>query len=355
MSRPAMWGVHNDALSAELVETGFVNVGWDEIGSLKEIGNDRTCMKVVVERAYPEAEPGATPVWAGILLCFAFEMQVGDLAIAPYKLDGTLNFGRVIGEYEFHPEVEEHYHRRRVEWLRTGVPRGISPQKALYEIGSALTLFRVKNNVAAFLAYLDQQPGAIEETPRLAAVDEEPEHLDEWAADEPSAGKLHQYTEDFVRKTLLEELSHEEFEYFVADLLRALGHQAWVSPYVADGGVDVVAHKDSLGLEPPLLKVQCKHTAAVQSRPDVQRLIGARPVGNWGSSSPWAATAGMPWTWIACARTSDSSPARTSWRRHCGTTRTCLKSGAPGCRCVRSMSWTASPRGGDGCGLDGHC
>ena len=55
-----------------------------------------------------------------------------------------------------------------------------------------------------------------------------------------------------------------------------------MTPYVADGGVDVVAHKDPLGLEPPLLKVQCKHTAAVQSRPDVQRLIGTLSVGELG-------------------------------------------------------------------------
>ncbi|GEO96998.1 hypothetical protein KTU01_31210 [Kocuria turfanensis] len=282
MPTTAIWGIHNDALRTELVDEGFVSVGWDEIGDLKEIGNDRSRMKQAVEGAYPEAKPGAIPVWAGILLRFAFEMRIGDLVIAPYKPDGTLNFGRVTGEYEFHPEVEEHYHRRRVEWIRTGVPRGIFPQKALYEIGSALTLFRVKNNVAAFLVYLDQPSGTVEEASRPVVVDEEAEHLDEWAADEPSAGKLHQYTEDFVRKTLLEELTHEEFEYFTADLLRALGYQARVTPYVADGGIDVVAHKDPLGLEPPLLKVQCKHTAAVQSRPDVQRLIGTLSVGELG-------------------------------------------------------------------------
>lgn len=100
------------------------------------------------------------------------------------------------------------------------------------------------------------------------------EPAEEWAEDEPSAARLEQFTHDFILKSLLEEVSHEEFERFTADLLRAMGYQARVTPYSADGGVDIISHRDPLGLEPPQIKVQCKHTAAQQSRPDVQRLSG---------------------------------------------------------------------------------
>jgi len=105
-------------------------------------------------------------------------------------------------------------------------------------------------------------------------VPAETQAVDEWIETEPSAARLDQFTHDFILKTLLQDLSHEEFEHFTADLLRAMGYQARVTPYSADGGVDVIAHKDPLGLEPPVIKVQCKHTAAQQSRPDVQRLSG---------------------------------------------------------------------------------
>ena len=111
--RQTFWGIHNDALGRELVDEGFVSVGWDAIGDLRRLGNDRTAIKAAVASSYPDAKPGAIPVVAGVLARFAFEMQQGDIVIAPYKPDSTINFGRVSGPYEFHPEVEQHLHRRR--------------------------------------------------------------------------------------------------------------------------------------------------------------------------------------------------------------------------------------------------
>lgn len=265
-----IWGIHNDALTDELVDEGFVSIGW-EIGDIRAIGSGRTQLKEALERRYPDEKPGAYPVWAGILLRFAFEMEPGDIVIAPNKRDSTLNFGRIVGPYEFEVSEPVHPHRRRVEWLNTGVSRGLFPQKALYEIGSALTLFRVKNNVDVFNAFLTgNQQGAIDPQPAAAPQ----EAAEEWAEDEPSATRLEQFAHDTILKALLEELSHEEFEHFTADLLRAMGYQARVTPFSSDGGIDVIAHRDPLGLEPPQIKVQCKHTAAQQSRPDVQRLSG---------------------------------------------------------------------------------
>lgn len=267
-----IWGIHNDVLSAELVEKGFVSIGWDAIRNIQAIGPDRDRLKLALQAAYPEAKAGAIPVWAGILLRFAFEMKPGDVVIAPHKADSTLNFGIITSEYEYDSTVAIHAHRRRVRWTRTGVSRGLFPQKALYEIGSAMTLFRVKSNAHVFEEFLDSNSEAT--FTEKAAKELTSDTVDEWAEEEPSATRLDQFTNDFVLKTLLEDLSHEEFEHFTADLLRAMGYQARVTPYSADGGVDVIAHKDPLGLEPPVIKVQCKHTSAQQSRPDIQRLAG---------------------------------------------------------------------------------
>lgn len=268
-----IWGIHNDVLSAELVEKGFVSIGWDAIKDLRAIGPDRDRLKLALQASYPEAKAGAIPVWAGILLRFAFEMKPGDVVIAPQKADSTLNFGVITGAYEYDESVAIHAHRRSVRWTRTGVSRGLFPQKALYEIGSAMTLFRVKSNSLVFEQFLQTNS---ESTFQVVRTDEEltSDTADEWAEEEPSATRLDQFTNDFVLKTLLEDLSHEEFEHFTADLLRAMGYQARVTPYSADGGIDVIAHKDPLGLEPPVIKVQCKHTSAQQSRPDIQRLAG---------------------------------------------------------------------------------
>lgn len=268
-----MWGIHNDALGAELVEKGFVSIGWEEVPDLLTIGGDRTLLKDVVQRAYPRSKPGAVPVWAGILYRFGFEMQQGDLVLAPYKPDSTLNFGMIDGPYEYHSDVARHPHRRKVRWLRTGVARGLFPQAALYEIGSAVTLFKVRKHADIFRQFLDTSSEEIFEkttTPATVSVDDSTNTFE----DEPNADRIEQHTRDFIVKVLLQELSDEEFEHFTADLLRAMGYQARVTPFSADGGVDVLAHKDPLGLEPPLIKVQCKHTTSSRGRPDVQQLIG---------------------------------------------------------------------------------
>lgn len=59
----------------------------------------------------------------------------------------------------------------------------------------------------------------------------------------------------------LQNMNPYEFQYLVADLLKALGyHSAWVAPPGKDGGVDIVAYNDPLGATMPRLKVQVKRT-----------------------------------------------------------------------------------------------
>lgn len=82
-----MWGIHNDALGHELIDDGFVSVGWNGMGDLRVIGDNQEAMKARLAATYPDAKPGAIPVWAGILRRFAFEMGEGDLVVAPYKPD----------------------------------------------------------------------------------------------------------------------------------------------------------------------------------------------------------------------------------------------------------------------------
>lgn len=276
-----MWGIHNDALGAELVAKGFISIGWEAMPDLRTIGDDWDRLKDLVRRTFPAAKPGAVPVWTGVLYRFGFEMQVGDLVIAPYKPDSTLNFGVIEGEYEYDSQASRHPHRRKVKWLKTGVARGLFPQAALYEIGSAVTLFRVRKHADVFRQFLD----AASDESFEAVVPQEAASSDETATaveDEPNADRIEQHTRDFIVKVLHKEISDEEFEHFTADLLRAMGYQARVTQFSADGGVDVLAHKDPLGLEPPLIKVQCKHTTSGRGRPDVQQLIGTLSTGEVG-------------------------------------------------------------------------
>jgi restriction system protein len=50
-----------------------------------------------------------------------------------------------------------------------------------------------------------------------------------------------------------------DFQHLVAGLLKAMGyHIAWVAPPGKDGGVDIIATQDPLGIKPPRVKIQVK-------------------------------------------------------------------------------------------------
>jgi len=271
-----VWGIHNDTLTTELVDEGFVSIGWDELGDLREIGGTREEIKAVLSRTFPDGRPNAIAGWAGILIRFRDEMQPGDIVVAPYKPDSTISLGVVSGDYEFVPGAETHRNRRRVDWKRVGVSRTVFSQPALYELGAFLTVFGIRKHDDEFRAALSAaEDASVEDVTRTVEAVAEATAIDE-VSDEPRASRIDRHTRDFVLETLHHRLSHREFEEFTADLLRALGYQARVTAYSQDGGVDVIAHRDLLGVEPPLIKVQCKHLTGTIGAPEVQQLIGTQ-------------------------------------------------------------------------------
>ena len=63
----------------------------------------------------------------------------------------------------------------------------------------------------------------------------------------------------------------------------AWGYKARGHPKIrAMGGVDVVAHMDPLGFQPPIVKVQCKITTGKTQRPEVDQLLGTLGDGEYG-------------------------------------------------------------------------
>lgn len=270
-----LWGIHNDHPELGLVEHGFVSIGWDEVGDLSGLEPNRDAFKDAIRSAYPEYKEGAVPVAGGVLYRFVHGMKPGDLVLYPHRPDSTLAFGRITGNYRWDAEAGFHRNRRDVEWLDSGVPRQKFSQAALYEIGSAVTLFTVKRHATEFLAYLGLEPADVVAAPR------EPSDETEVAEDEPNADRIEEWTRDYIIQTLMHELSGHDFEHFIAELLQAMGYKTRVTTASNDGGIDVVAHKDPLGLEPPIIKVQCKRTLATQGGPQVQQLTGAlAPGGN---------------------------------------------------------------------------
>jgi restriction system protein len=250
------------------LEQGFVSIGWEDVGDLAALSPDREAFKQKLVEAYPDTKPGAVPVQAGVLFRFACEMREGDLVIYPSKTDRMVNIGIVESAYEFVlGKTDGSTHRRQVRWLNH-IPRSDFSQNALNEIGSAITLFQVSNNAEEFLNALE---GKLETT-----------NPQDDATAASAAEQVELTTEDFVLKKLKSAISPKKFEEFCAHLMEAMGYRARVTKYSGDGGVDVIAHRDELGFEPPLIKVQCKQMNSSVGRPDIQKLDGAVQHGEFG-------------------------------------------------------------------------
>jgi restriction system protein len=258
-----IWGIHagktGDADNLFL-HHNVIAIGWTKMGDLSKLQNDREAFKKAVAIAYPDSKPGAIPGNAGQLYRFIHEMKPGDLVVYPSKRDRQVHIGRVEGQYSYDVKIEPGYpNQRTVKWLRS-VPRTALSQGALYEIGSAMSLFQVRTYAEEFWAILEGQ--------LVAPISK----LDETVA--PVAEDIEENTRDFVIKRLSQELKGHPLQDLIAQLLNIIGYKTRVSPEGADGGIDIIAHKDELGFEPPIIKVQVKSSDGSIGDPIVSALYG---------------------------------------------------------------------------------
>lgn len=266
-----LWGIHagktGDADNLFL-KKDTIAVGWKQMGNLSKLAPDFDSFKAAVAKTYPEKKPGAIPNNAGQLFRFAHKMKPGDLVAYPSKRDKHIHLGRIEGDYRYDEKTEPGYpHVRAVKWLKS-VPRTAFSQGALYEIGSALSLFQLKNYTDEFCSHLEGKPTSM--------------HVDQDESVAVVAEEIEQGTQDFILKRLAQELKGHPLAEFVAHLLGTMGYRTRVSPEGPDGGIDIIAHKDELGFEPPIIKVQVKSSEGNIGDPVVSALYGKVGQGEFG-------------------------------------------------------------------------
>lgn len=161
-------------------------------------------------------------------------------------------------------------------------PRNEFSQSALNEIGSFLSLFREKRHASEFLEKVSIKTATKELDPTEELVEAIEEATDDDTATATASLLAEASTSDFVIKRLMNELTGHQFEHFMAHLLECMGYTTRVTPKSGDGGVDVIAHMDPLGFQPPIVKVQCKRTTSQTPRPDVDQLLGTLGDGEYG-------------------------------------------------------------------------
>lgn len=248
MGEKTIWGIH--AGSEAEADSLFINkkvvaIGWSKVGDLSKY-RDRDEYKKKLQEEYKTMSVGAQRNTAGIFYRFVFEMQIGDLVIYPSKRNKQIYIGEILSEYKYQPESHEEWVNHRDILWKGNYPRTHFSQQALYEIGSSLSLFQVRNYADEFLAALEGKPELKEtevedETKELATITEDVETQ----------------TKDFVLKQLYKNYKGAALEIFIVHLLEKMGYHARQAPK-NNPSVDIIAHKDVFGFEDPLIKCQVK-------------------------------------------------------------------------------------------------
>lgn len=261
-----VWGIHtqNDSL---FLNKDLIAIGWRDFGDLSKVEESRDAFKAHYIEAYPDAKKGQIANGAGMLYRFLHEVQIGDYVVFPSKTDRKINIGTIDGDYYFEDSDGEYVQRRKVKWLKH-IPRLNFSQGALYEVGSAMSFFSVKNYADEFLSALDK-----DFKKSVTSDDAEDESVGATAED------IVESTKDFILKELSRQLKGYDLEAFVADLFRAMGYRTTVSPQGGDSGIDITAYKDEL---PPRILVQVKSQDSDIKETTIQSLKGAMREGDYG-------------------------------------------------------------------------
>ena len=260
-----LWGIHtlDDNL---FLKQGIIAISWREMGDLNLIDQNREAFKQKYQQVYPESKKGSIPTSSGMLYRFCNEVKIGDYIIFPSKIDRMINIGEVTGKYVYDVSQSIYAQTRTVKWLKH-LPRMAFTQGALYEIGSAMTFFAVKNYADEFLSALDKS--------FIHRATIEDEDLTVGA----TADEIIESTKDFILKELSRNLKGYALEHFVANLLQAMGYRTIVSAQGGDSGIDITAYKDEL---PPRILVQVKSQDGDIKESTIQSLKGAMREGDYG-------------------------------------------------------------------------
>jgi restriction system protein len=258
-----MWGVHAGATGdadALFLQQRVVAIGWVPFGDLSQC-HTREEYKARYAMVYPDARPQGVATSAGQLYRFVREVKAGDLVVYSSRATREVHVGRVVGPYQYRPDVDQNYpNQRPVEWLKAA-PRTQFTQGALFELGSAMSLFQIKT-------FADEFHAALTGPASPKAVPVEPD-----ATVAQVTAEIEEQTRDWVLKRLSQHLKGLPLEEFVRHLLEVMGYRARLTP-PNEPSVNIIAHRDELGFEPPLIKVQVKSGDGKVSDMEVSALLG---------------------------------------------------------------------------------
>ena len=263
MIRAGRGGVY----AADWLERGIIGIGWD-FGGANIAAMDRDSIKTAYAAAHPSESKRKVAASAGQVYRFAHSM-VQDSTIVMYDpAERLYHIGTINGPCEPAAEPEAMTYTRSVKWGKTA-PRDALTPASKNSLGGIQTIFSVTDEVMTDLERASSKPACVLDEPEASD--------DDTAADDEASTATYDNGIELI-KDRVNQLEWEDMERLVACMLKAMGYCARITPKGPDGGRDVIASPDILGLESPRIIAEVKHRKGPMGAPAIRSFIaGLRP------------------------------------------------------------------------------
>lgn len=131
----------------------IVALNWAEVPSLAGCDSDEQ-IREMLEMAMPSAAEGTRKEARRQLRGFLFDVEVGDLAVVPWKTKRAIAIAEVSGPYHYQrtPGLAGFGHRRVVRWRGADIPRSALSPRTDSELNQRPAFFAAKKGAAELTA-----------------------------------------------------------------------------------------------------------------------------------------------------------------------------------------------------------
>ena len=266
MIRAGRGGVY----AADWLERGLIGIGCD-FGGADIAAMDREKIRAAYAAAHPSESKQKVAASVGQVYRFAHSMVQGSTVVMYDPTERLYHIGVIEGPCKPSDESENLTYTRTVKWGKTTLRDVLSPASK-NSLGGIQTIFAVSDEVMSDLEAAGSGPACGDCS---ADVD------DNAANDEETLAATYDNGIELI-KDRVNQLDWEDMERLVAGVLKAMGYCARVMPKGPDGGRDVVASPDALGLESPRIVAEVKHRKGAMGAPAVRSFIGGLRAGDRG-------------------------------------------------------------------------
>lgn len=254
--------------AADWLNRGLVGIGWD-FGATDIASMSREQIRSGYAIKHPNDSKNKLAAAVGQIYRFAHDMEQGSTVVMYDPATRLYHIGTIAGHCKPATDIEEATFTRAVKWKQTA-QRDALTTSSKNSLGGIQTIFSISDEVVA-----DLKSASKSET------SSQPDETEDDAADDDARAATYDNGIELI-KDRVNQVGWEDMERLVAGLLKAMGYCARVTPKGPDGGRDVVASPDALGLESPRIVAEVKHRKGAMGAPTVRSFIGGLRAGDRG-------------------------------------------------------------------------